>query len=215
MDYGKQIRFPMTDKDWISKVIIGGLLSIFPIINFIAYGYEFKVMKNAMNKKPGLPEWKNFIDLFMKGLIIFIIVFIFMIVPMIIFGFLAGVSIISNLVYGFSNPYAIVASILPALIIGGILILIIGFILPMAIAMYIKSDKIDSAFKFNEIINRIKSVFSEYLTSYIVILILGFILGLIMLIPYIGWILFSFGTFYLGLVFANMFGELYLKSKPV
>ena len=106
-------------------------------------------------------------------------------------------------------------AILPALIIGGLLLLIIGFILPMAIAMYIKSNKIDSAFKFNEIFNRIKSIFSEYITSYIVILILGIILGLVMLIPYIGWILASFGTFYIGLVFANMFGELYLKSKLI
>ena len=41
MDYGKIIKFPMKDKDWLVKIIVGGILSIIPIVNFIAFGYEF------------------------------------------------------------------------------------------------------------------------------------------------------------------------------
>ena len=213
MDYGKIIKFPMKDKDWIMKVIIGGILSIIPIINFIASGYEFKVMKNAINKTPGMPEWKGFGDLFVKGLVIFVIALLYLIVPLIIFGAIAGFSTLSYVMGDLTNPYAIVMAILPALFIGGILMLIVGFILPMAIAMYAKSDNFGDAFKFSEILNRIKSIFGEYLASYIIIVILGIILGLIMLIPIIGWILGLFGTFYLGVLALNMFGELYLKSK--
>lgn len=215
MDYGKKIKFPMEDKYWFKKFIIGVILSIIPIINFVTFGYEYKVMKNTIDKTPGLPEWNNFFDLFIKGVLVFIIAFIFMIVPLIIFGFLSSNMILSILVGGFSDPYAIIVTILPALIIGGILILIIGFIFPMAIAMYIKSEKIGSSFKFKEIFNRIRSIFLEYLTAYFLFLILSLLLGLIMLIPLIGWILGFFGIFYLGLVFANIFGELYLKSKPI
>ena len=213
MDYGKIIRFPMNDKDWIMKIIIGGVLSIIPIVNFIASGFQLKVMKNAINKTPGMPEWKGFTDFFVKGLIIFVIALIYMIVPLIIFGAIAGFSTLSYAMGDLTNPYAIVMTILPALFIGGILLLIIGFILPMAIAMYAKSDNFSDAFKFSEILNRIKSIFGEYLVSYIVIVIFGIILGLIMLIPIIGWIIGFFGTFYLGVVALNMFGELYLKSK--
>ena len=213
MDYGKIIKFPMDDKDWVMKIIIGGILSIIPIINFIAYGYMLKVMKNSINKTPGMPEWKGFTDFFVKGLIIFIIELIFMIVPLIIFGAIAGFSALSAVTGGLSDPLSFVLAILPALFVGGILFLIIGFILPMAISMYAKSDNFGDAFKFSEIFNRIKSIFGEYLISYIVIIIFGIILGLIMLIPVIGWIIGFFGTFYLGVVALNMFGELYLKSK--
>ena len=213
MDFGKIIKFPMKDKDWIMKVIIGGVLSIIPIVNFISSGYQLKVMKNAINKKPGMPEWKGFMDLFVKGLIIFVIALLFMIVPLIIFGAIAGLSAISVIMGDLTNPYNIVLAILPALFIGGILFLIIGFILPMAIAMYAKSDNFSDAFKFSEIFNRIKSIFGEYLVSYIVIVVFGIILGLIMLIPVIGWIIGFFGSFYLGVVALNMFGELYTKSK--
>lgn len=213
MDYGKIIKFPMEDKDWIMKIIIGGVLSIIPIVNFISSGYQLKVMKNAINKKPGMPEWKGFMDLFVKGLIIFVIALLFMIVPLIIFGAIAGFGVISVIMGDLTNPYNIVLAILPALFIGGILFLIIGFVLPMAIAMYAKSDNFSDAFKFSEILNRIKSIFGEYLVSYIVIVIFGIILGLIMLIPLIGWIIGFFGTFYLGVVALNMFGKLYTKSK--
>ena len=213
MDYGKIIKFPMQDKDWVMKIIIGGILTIIPIVNFISFGYMFKVMKNSINKTPGMPEWKGFTDLFVKGLILFVIELVFLIIPIIIFGAVAGFSALSAVTGGVSDPLGFVLAILPALFIGGILILIIGFILPMAIAMYAKSDKIGDAFKISESLNRIKSIFGEYLISYIIIVIFGIILGLIGLIPIIGWILSFFGTFYLGVAALNMFGELYIKSK--
>ena len=144
---------------------------------------------------------------------VFVIALIYMIVPLIIFGAIAGFGTLSYAMGDITNPYAIMMAILPALFIGGLLMLIIGFILPMAIAMYAKSDNFGDAFKFSEILNRIKSIFGDYLVSYVIIVILGFILGLIVLIPVIGWIIGFFGTFYLGVIAFNMFGELYLKSK--
>ncbi len=215
MDYGKIIKFPMKDKDWLVKIIVGGILSIIPIVNFIAFGYEFKIMKNAINLKPGMPDWKGFTDLFVKGIVVFVIVLLYMIVPLIIFGAAAGFSAIAGAMGGLANPYSVIVAMLPALFIGGILIIIVGFILPMAIAMYAKSDNFSDAFKFGEIFKRIKSVFGEYIVSYIVLIILGIILGIIGLIPFIGWLIGLFGTFYLGVLASNMFGELYLKSKAI
>ena len=83
----------------------------------------------------------------------------------------------------------------------------------MAIAMYVSSKNIGDAFKFSEIINRIKSVFGEYAIAYIFILILGIIVSAIAVIPFIGWIIALFITFYIGVVASNLFGKLYVKSK--
>ena len=60
MDYGKMIKFPMEDKDWVMKIIIGGILTIIPIVNFISLGYMLKVMKNSINKTPGMPFCERF-----------------------------------------------------------------------------------------------------------------------------------------------------------
>jgi hypothetical protein len=137
-----------------------------------------------------------------------------MIIPIIIFGAAA-------VVWGFSiyaagsllNPLAMFVAILPLFILALIVMLIIGFIIPMAIAQYASSDNFGHAFKLSETIARIKSVFGEYVVVYIVLIVLCIILGAISMIPFIGWIIGMFASFYVGVVAFNMFGQLYSKSK--
>jgi hypothetical protein len=217
MNYGKIIRFPMEDKDWVMKIIIGGILSL-PILFFIAFGYEFKVMKNSINLKPEMPEWKGFADLFVKGIFVFIIGLLYLIIPAIIgsIGIVTGV--LSTMAIDIFQPINMLSGILTSSAIGiffiaALLMLIALFILPMAIAMYAKSDNFGDSFKFGEIFNRIKSIFGEYVVSYIILILLLIISGIIGLIPFIGWLLGLFATFYIFIVASNMFGQLYLKSK--
>ncbi len=99
------------------------------------------------------------------------------------------------------------------LIIGFILTMIFGFIIPMAIANFVAKDSFGAAFEFGEIINRIKSVFGEYVICYLVIIGLYIIVSIVMLIPIIGWILGSIFIFYIQLVYAYYFGTLYAKSS--
>ena len=63
VDYGAAISRPFED---IKKLIIGCLLNIIPIVNFLAMGYVFDAAKMTLGKKKGLPEWDNWGDLFMK-----------------------------------------------------------------------------------------------------------------------------------------------------
>ena len=215
VDIGKAIEFPMKDKDWLTKILIGGVLSIIPIVNFIAVGYELKVMKNTINKKPAMPKWENFGEFFVEGLVAFIISLVYMIVPIIVFvaaATLWGFSL-TNMGRFMGSPFALFTAFLPLIGIASVFAIIIGFILPMAIAMYVSSKNIGDAFKFSEIINRIKSVFGEYAIAYIFILILGIIVSAIAVIPFIGWIIALFITFYIGVVASNLFGKLYVKSK--
>jgi hypothetical protein len=101
--------------------------------------------------------------------------------------------------------------------IGGIfislaLMIIFGFLIPMALAMYIKEDNISAAFRFGELLSRIRSVFGEYLTVYIVLIVLWFVLGLFTAVPILGFFILIFGGFYIEVVGANMFGKAYAKS---
>ena len=215
VDIGKAIEFPTKDKEWLTKIVVGGILSIIPVINFIAAGYELKVMRNAINKKPAMPRWENFGGLFVDGLVVFIISLIYMIVPIIVFVATSAVWGLPLFSIGrfMGCPFALVATFLPLIAITLVFAIIIGFILPMAIALYASSKNVGKAFKFGEILNRIKSVFGEYIVAYVFILILGIIIGAIAMIPYIGWIIALFVTFYIGVVSSNLFGELYAKSK--
>jgi len=95
-----------------------------------------------------------------------------------------------------------------------VLMAIFGFIIPMALANYVAKDSFGAAFEFGEIINRIKSIIGEYIICYIVVIVLSLIVGVISMIPIIGWIIGAILGFYVQLVYAHYFGNLYAKSSP-
>ena len=49
------MRRPFTD---FNKLLIGIIISIIPIVNFISIGYQFRCAKTAMTGKFAMPKWK-------------------------------------------------------------------------------------------------------------------------------------------------------------
>lgn len=68
MDVGKSFRFVFEDRDWITKVLIGGLVSLVPVANLAATGYLVRTLRNVGRREPRpLPHWREFGDFFLKG----------------------------------------------------------------------------------------------------------------------------------------------------
>jgi hypothetical protein len=68
VDVGKSFRFVFEDKDWITKVLIGGLVSLVPVVNLAATGYVVRALRNVGRREPRpLPDWREFGDFFLKG----------------------------------------------------------------------------------------------------------------------------------------------------
>ncbi|MHC1568144.1 MAG: DUF4013 domain-containing protein [Candidatus Syntropharchaeia archaeon] len=210
MDIESAIKFPTKDENWLMKVLIGGVINLIPIVNLLATGFCLKTMREAINGTPRMPEWEDWGELFIKGLIGVIIAFVYLLIPTIIFLVTTGGAIFSMGV-GMANS-GVIFTMISGLVIGGILAIIFGFFVPMALAMYVSSDSIGNAFRIGEIVSRIKSVFGEYIMAYVVVIVLAIVLSLISIIPFIGWIIAIFGSFYVGVVAANVFGEVYAAS---
>jgi hypothetical protein len=77
MNYERSFRFVTEDEQWLSKVIIGGLLYwvsgfIIPLLPLL--GYLIELLQNVMRSNPNpLPTWDNFDVKFKKGLNAFVI----------------------------------------------------------------------------------------------------------------------------------------------
>ncbi len=216
MDIVEEIKFPSTNRDWAQKVLIGGVINIIPFINFLSSGYNLKVMKGAIDGRPEMPEWNDLGDLFIRGLIAIVISIVYLIIPIIVLLISLGGIVFAALSGGLSGDMGMALGAIGGAI-GGILIslalfLILGFLIPMALGMYIKEDNMGAAFRFGEVLSRIKSVFVDYLTVYIVLIILWIILGLFISVPILGFLILIFGGFYISAVGANMFGKVYAKS---
>ena len=212
MDIVENIKYPTTDSEWIKKILIGGILLIIPIINFIIGGYYIKTLRGSIEGKPGLPEWDDWGDLFITGLMVAIIGFIYMLIPLIVLFVSIG-GVITAAISSGDFSAASISAIVGGSLFSVVLMLIVCLVLPMALSIYAKEDSIGAAFRIGEILSRIKSVPGDYIISIIVLYALLFIVNLVAAIPIIGWVIIIFANFYIALVASKMFGEVYASSN--
>lgn len=210
VDYNLAFKKPFSD---FRKLIIGIVINIIPIVNLISYGYilESSDIKRR-EQSDTMSEWEDFSGFFIKGLLSFIIILIYSI-PVIIVGaivlivglvpFLSQVTTIGPLGVQmeatpeiFSAYIPNIVAIIPLLIILLVLLLIVGYITPVAVLNYIKSDNFSEAFNFSQIT---KYIFTgDYIIVWLLSLVLNMVLvGLLSEIPILGT---AIGSFISGMI---------------
>ncbi|MBW2993384.1 DUF4013 domain-containing protein [Candidatus Woesearchaeota archaeon] len=209
VNYTNAIKRPFSD---FTKLIVGALLSILPIINFFSLGYIFEASRLSMAGKKKLPAWKNWKKLFTRGFFFFLISLIWMI-PFMIFISL-GVSTTpsySSIAAG-ASPYVMSPVFLTIGIILGILA---WFLTPMALMGFIAEDRFLNGFNIAFISKQ--AFTAKYFINWLLatLIMLGFIAigNLIMVvlsfIPIINIIIASIAYFAGAIVFYTLISETY------
>ena len=215
MDFETAIKKPFTD---LKKLVIGIVLMIIPIVNFMSYGYIFETAKLTIKGKKTLPEWDNFGDLFVRGLLGIIIgliyaipVIILLIVMLVVAGgaFLAsmtGTTVVNNALAPWT---AMLAAFLPLAIIFLILSIFIGYITPSAILHFIKNYKFKEAFKFGSVFKKAFTgkYFKAWIVGFVISVVLSFVLSFI---PFIGS---PIAGFISGIIMFTLLGEAFRQLK--
>jgi len=231
--YEEAIRKPFTD---LMKLVIGIILSAIPIVNWIAKGFAIECSGLGKNKSSTkMPEWKNFVDLFVKGLMSDIIFFIYalpgVVVMMIGVGLtissLMGVymgsvispelltsvmnrqaqpGVIGNLI---SQNWAMAVPVLigmsPIFLVGGILILLAMYMAPIAVLNYIKNKKFGEAFNFGIVSKKVFNI--KYFVVWAVAIILTAIFTLIF--SWIPWIGKGIAIFIAAVIYYTLYGQIF------
>jgi hypothetical protein len=209
LDIAKGFKFPFSDQNWVVKLIIGTVLGIIPIINFFSLGYAYKVFKKTLNKEePALPEWDDWGGYFVQGLLVAVIGIIYLIIPIVLLaigmGLFSKAAINSAMGTSAAGLYAIGGLLA---FVGGVLALAAELMLPMVLAVYAKNkEDFSSIFKFGEIIGNIFKVIGDYILVVVIGIGVAIVLGIIMMIPIIGWLIYVLALFYLMIVFMTLFG---------
>lgn len=235
VNYEDALKKPFTD---LTKLVLGIILSIVPIVNWIAQGFILECSgagKNKPSKK--MPEWKNLGDYFVKGFLSYVIMFIYAIPAFIVFlvavGFAAGSMIAAfsgampqemtnSMMIGQANRAELgqffsqnwmlampaLISIAPLLILGLILLAIALYLSPIAVLNYIKNKKFGKAFDFGFVFKR------AFRLNYFIVWIIAGVIGLIlkMVLSYIPWLGAAIAFFVTGVIAYSMYGEIFREK---
>jgi hypothetical protein len=205
----------------VSKVLVGALLGLVPILNFVTGGYALKVINNIRgDQEPVLPTWGDgFGKYFTDGLILFVIGLIYSI-PLWLIGLISGVPLaLIGASADQNGPSDALGALFGATscimgLIAFVYMILLVFWLQGAIVNYAVKGNFGAAFAFGEIWAIVKANASKMVLTVAAVVVASFVIGLLTgvlaLVPCCGWIaaiLISFATsFYILLVMAYTCG---------
>ncbi|HHX44072.1 MAG TPA: DUF4013 domain-containing protein [Chloroflexi bacterium] len=212
MDIGKAFTFPFDDQEWVKKLIIGAVLLIIPVVNFIAIGYMIRVMRNvAEGDTRPLPEWDQWGDDFMKGLLVALAGLAYALPILLVNGISAIFGIIASSANsdGVQSVMALCSTALSCL--SGLWGLLIAVVIPAAILKYAQEGEFSSFFKFAEIFQWIRDHAKDYIIAVLVIIVARILSGFGVIACGIG-VLFT--MFWATLTMGHILGQLWAATNP-
>jgi hypothetical protein len=206
MDIGKAFGFVTRDETWVTKVLVGGLVSLIPLVGqFVVSGYGLRVANNvARGDERVLPEWSEFADFLTRGFLAWVIQLVYFLPVGLVYGvfvaLLAGASAVSS--EGDAGPVGLVAlCLLPLILVGA---LVCGAAAFAAVARYTATGEFGEAFKFSAVLGSLRENLGTYATLVAVAILASLVASLGLLACGVG-VLFT--TFYAYLVIGHALGQ--------
>lgn len=189
MNFQEFVTFPLRDREWVKKVLIGCVISIVPVLNLLVLGYFIACMQMGIRGREVLPEWDDLGKFVRDGIMAFLILIIYSAIPVML-GFILNVL-----------PFI-------GIFISSILTMVVGIIIPFALANYAYAGEFIEAFRFSDIIYKIRKTINSYAPAYLLMAIIITVgMSAILLVPFVAF-LGVLLVFYAGVVFSNMVGQL-------
>lgn len=221
MDYETAFKKPFTD---LKKLLIGILLGIVPIVNFFVSGYVVRTAKNAMEKDSSLPEWQNWGELFVNGLLYMVIGLLYML-PALVVGIVSLWPVLPSMISSYTSQMMPNAAQMPDItqmmaggMVGGLalmalLVLAAAYILPSAI-LHFANNGFGAAFKLGNVLSN--AFTGRYFLAWLVFALYSSALsGLLSRLPYVGFVGSAFAVFVGGVTGFTLLAEAFSPDGPV
>jgi hypothetical protein len=229
MDASKSFTYIFDDKTWISKLAIGALITLVPILNFAWTGYLIDIMRRVMKSDPEpLPDWNDFGSKFMDGLLVAVAGFIYALPIILVVCLPLGFFVLPTALSQGNGDLHHVTDALAAA--GGILLLclscffviygiFLSLLMPALQIIYARERTFGAFFNISEAWQKISRNSGAFATAWLASLLVNFIMpmvigavgALVSWIPCIGQIIaiiLSLAAIVYGTaVFGHLFGQ--------
>ena len=153
--FEEAIRYPWKGEDNVKNVAIGGvltLLSVFLLPMFFVYGYSLEVIRRVSAgdvEEP--PAWEDWGTLFVDGLKVFVITFVYSLIPAAIFAFAVFSWFVPVVVSSGGEGSSGLAAFgflvgLLVFLLATVVALAFAYVVPAAVAAFARTGRLGSAF---------------------------------------------------------------------
>lgn len=174
MDIGRAAGYPFKDPNWIVKILIGTVVSLIPIVNFIGFGYVIRTIRQvSAGNESTLPEWDDWGNDFIRGLYMVIAYFIYTLPIMIVY---CCTAILATIIGGDDGAGGLLfLCIMPFILIYGILLIpLVG----VGVIRYAESDNFtDAFFNFGAILATIQNNSAQTLMFILWAIVIQLVVG--------------------------------------
>jgi hypothetical protein len=217
MEIGQAFTFVTEDKDWIKKLAIGALFVIIPFLILLVIGYQILIIRNVIDGKDRpLPEWEDFGQLFMDGLIVFVALFVYAL-PMVLLS-ICGIVVFA----GTSDPSGNLSGggIAGVGLISCIAILygfVLAFLTPAIYIQYARAGEFGPLFQVGEVVAIARENLVDILIVIVVAIVANMAVSLVSSIAVIticGPIIISMaGTAWIMFATGHLYGQIARKTQ--
>jgi hypothetical protein len=192
------INYPRENDHMLKTVLIGGVLSLLSILiipALILGGYIVRVLRHTTTGDNELPEFGNWGRLTLDGLKALVIGIAYLLVPIVLFGL--SISVLSGTLE------------LLGIVVSAVVYVAALYCLPAATTVFAREERLGAAFALSEMRSIVthRRYVSGWLRAVAVGIVGGLIVGVLGLIPILGFVVGVFITFYVNLVTAYLFGH--------
>jgi hypothetical protein len=177
MDIGKAFSFVFDDEQWLTSILIAGLLALIPLVGqILIIGYLLETARRlaAGNPRP-LPQWDNFGEKFNLGLIGFGIAIVYA-VPIIVISLLfACVPLFAASAGDAGGIIALLTLCLVPLII--LVALVIQPLMLAGIARYLQTNSFSEAINFSAVIAMVRADLGGWVVLWLLQILCSFVAG--------------------------------------
>ncbi len=217
MDLARAFTYVFEDKDWLTKILVAGLIMLIPIIGqMIVVGWGLEVTRRVIQgEEPVLPDWSDFGGHVMRGLKALVVGLVYGL-PLIILGICNGaLGALSNpdlVGYDTAQTMAAVVAAVGLLVgcINLIYSLFLGVVLPAAFANMVVTDELGAAFRFGEVFGLVKDNLGTYLLVLVGTIAAYIVAGVGIIACLIGVV---FTAAYAYAVLGHLYGQAYRVAK--
>lgn len=208
MEFGRAFTFAFDDKDWVKKIGIAGLLLIVPILGgLVVMGWALEITRRVIHRESDvLPDWSNFGDYIVKGLMVWVIGFVYSL-PIILVSACQQGGLI--LLQNNGDDTMVTAVTVLSICFSCVVILyslVMGFVIPAAYARLAVTGQLGSAFRFGEVIALVRAAPSAYLIVLLGSIVAGLIGSVGVILCVIG-VVFTYA--YAIIIMAHLWGQAY------